>query len=266
MQTEKLLTEMLMTDTSEDMFFQKSREKSMLVSLVPKVYKKHKTMTDCVKYLSTVNKIENDLSGIYFGAGKFKVNDELSNSKVRYIAQELASAIDENSVAKIKQLKSKFGNDKEFLTAKNFLNEKCKEIWNVFENKDTLIKLPKEAMKALGITNQPLLEFLLGNSIRYYEKDGGNTTAVTIGSILNNKNLDYTIEDIHKFLRTAAIKEKLNFNLNTVKYLITEQNYTKLNLQDLGVEQKVISQAVQSISFKNKVKYYVRILHSKMRA
>ena len=72
MQTEKLLTEMLMTDTSEDMFFQKSREKSMLVSLVPKVYKKYKTMTDCVKYLSTVNKIENDLSGIYFGAGKFK--------------------------------------------------------------------------------------------------------------------------------------------------------------------------------------------------
>ena len=125
----------------------------------------------------------------------------------------------------------------------------AKEIWNVFENKNTLIKLPKEAMKALGITNQPSLEFLLGNSIRYYEKDGGNTTSVTIYSILNNKNLDYTIEDVHKFLRTAAIKEKLNFNLNTVKYLITEQNYTKLNLQDLGVEQKVISQAVQKYIF-----------------
>lgn len=266
MQAEKLLTEMLMTESSEDMFFQKSMGKSMLVSLVPKVRKKHKTMTDCVKYLSIANNIERNLSGVYFGAGNLKLNDELSNSKVRYIAQELAVALDENSVEKIKQLKAKFGNDKEFLVAKKFLNEKCEEIWNVFENKNSILNLPKEAMKTLGITNQPTLDFLLGNSIRYYEKDGGNTTAGTISSILNNKNLDYTIKDIHKFLKTTAAKEKLKFNLNTVKYLILEQNYTKFNLQDLGIEQKIISEAVRNISFNNKFKYYLRNLYSKIRA
>ena len=46
----------------------------------------------------------------------------------------------------------------------------AKEIWNVFENKNTLIKLPKEAMKAFRNYQSAVTEFLLGNSIRYYEK------------------------------------------------------------------------------------------------
>lgn len=64
------------------------------------------------------------------------------------------------------------------------MDKKCKEIWDVFEFKKIKLKIPHAAMKSLGITNQPTLEFLLGDSIHLFEKDNGNSTANIISSIL----------------------------------------------------------------------------------
>ena len=77
-----------------------------------------KTLTECVKYFSKINDIENNLSGISFGFTNYSLNDEMSSQKVRKIALMLAKAIDENSVEKIKELKYLLA------TIKNYLSEK----------------------------------------------------------------------------------------------------------------------------------------------
>ena len=61
-----------------------------------------KTLTECVKYFSKINDIENNLSGVSFGFTNYSLNDEMSSQEVRKIALMLAKAIDENSVEKIK--------------------------------------------------------------------------------------------------------------------------------------------------------------------
>ena len=68
-------------------------------------------------------------------------------------------------------------------------------------------------MKTLGITNLPSLEFMLDESVRFYENDGGSTTVDIIRSILTNKNLDYTFEDIYEFLLSAHKKYCCDYNL-----------------------------------------------------
>ena len=214
---------------------------------------KPKTLLDCVKYFSKVNDVEQDLVGISFGFENIVLNEELSDKKVRHLAEELAIAIDNNCVWRVKDLKKEYGNLKEFSLAKDFLNKKCKEVWNVFDSK--IKNIPHEAMKALGITNKPNLETILGDSVRFYEKDGGNSTARIIASILSNKNLDYSISDIHKFLKLAHEKEKFNCNLTTIEYLITSQNYDKYKLFDLGVGKLSIYKTYKGLSFKNKCRF-----------
>lgn len=258
MQTENLLMENLM-ETSDEIFFHKGKAESLLLSFSNnKKHNKQKTMTDCVKYFTAMYDIDNTLSGLCTGYEKFAFNDELSGKKVRYIAQELASALDKNSVSYIKKIKQKYGNDEEFLSAKKFIDQKCKEIWNVFDSKNTVLHIPKEAMKALGITNQPKLEFMLGNSIRYYEKDCDYSTAIIISSILENKNMTYTMEDIHKFLKNTARKENLKYNTKTVSYLITEQTYNRSKLKDLGVTGDMINLVLKTLPFKIRMLYFLR--------
>lgn len=214
---------------------------------------KPKTLLDCVKYFSKVNDVEQDLVGISFGFENIVLNEELSDKKVRNLAEELAIAIDSNCVWRVKDLKKEYGNLKEFSLAKDFLNKKCKEVWNVFDSK--IKNIPHEAMKALGITNKPDLETILGDSVRFYEKDGGNSTARIIASILSNENLDYSISDVHKFLKLAHEKEKFNCNLTTIEYLITSQNYDKYKLFDLGVGKLSIYKTYKGLSFKNKCRF-----------
>ena len=213
-----------------------------------------KTLTESVKYFSKINDIENDLSGISFGFANYSLNDEMSNQRVRKIALMLAKAIDENSVEKIKELKKQYGNEKEFAMAKKFLDKKCKEIWDVFEFKKIKLKIPYAAMKTLGITNQPTLEFLLGDSVRLFEKDNGNSTANIITSILKNENLTYKMEDIHKFLK----KENGHYNFRTAAYLISEQNYNRRKLLELGVKKDTVEQALKIISVRAKLRYCLR--------
>ena len=214
---------------------------------------KPKTLLDCVKYFSKVNDVEQDLVGISFGFDNIILNEELSDKKVRHLAEELAVAIDNNCVWRVKDLKKEYGQLKEFSLAKDFLNKKCKEVWNVF---DTRVKnIPHNSMKALGITNKPDLESILGDSVRFYEKDGGNSTSRIIATILNNENLDYTISDIHKFLKLHHEKEKFNCNPKTIEYLISSQNYDKYKLFDLGVGKLSIYKTYKGLSFKNKCRF-----------
>jgi len=198
-----------------------------------------KTLASCV-CCSTVNK--NNPYGAFF-------NDEnLYDNLERAITMELAKALDNNSIQKIKHLKNKYGHLKEFKNAKEFLNKKCKEIWNVYDNTPNM---PQEAMKCLGITNQPNLDFIFGNSLKYYEKDNSDTTSYIISSTLKNENLSYTIDDIHNYFKKSNYK----YNFKTVKYLIAEQNYSKEKLYDLKIEKETIDQALKSLPLKYRLKF-----------
>ncbi len=196
-----------------------------------------KTLSDYTKTIYIQN--ENEIS----------FNTELSDNLTRRIIQKLANAIDKNSVEEVKKLKFEYGHEKEFKKAQKFLNDKCKQVWNVYDNP---INPPLEAMKVLGITNKPSLDFILNNSIKIFEKDGGNMTARMIESILNNKNLDYTIDDIHKYLCEMSLKEKCKYNAQTVKYLILTHNYDKLKLSQIGVNKEFIKEILKSLTLKQK--------------
>ena len=122
------------------------------------------------------------------------------------------------------------------------------------EMMDMFNYMDQAAMKSLGITNQPTLEFLLGDSIHLFEKDNGNSTANIISSILKNDNLTYKIEDIHNFLK----KENEHYNFRTVAYLISEQNYDRRKLLELGIKKDTVEQALKTIPIKARLRYCLR--------
>lgn len=205
----------------------------------------------------STKKIKSLASKIYYfdiKGNSFLLNSELTDRKTCQIAMALAKAIDNNSVSEIKRLKFEYGDSKEFLQAKNYLNTKCKEVWDVFADKGKRFAIPKEAMKALGITNQPTLEFLLGDSIKYYEKDNGTTTVDIILSILANENLSYTLEDIYSFLQKSYQKGESKFNLITVSYLASRLDYNYEKLAKIGVENKLYRQILVKLPIKEKLR------------
>ena len=202
-----------------------------------------KTLSSCVCH-SSLN-INNPYCALF-------ADENLYDNLERAITTELALALDSNFVERIKYLKNKYGHLKEFKSAKEFLNKKCKEVWNVYENPKNL---PKEAMKCLGITNQPDLDFILGNSLKYYEKDDSDTTSYIISATLKNENLSYTIDDIHKYLKEMNKKSKCKYNFKTILYLIKEQNYTKEKLADLGADKNTVETALKSLPLKYRLKF-----------
>ena len=206
-----------------------------------------KSLCDAVKYL-----IPNVNENVYF---MFCANDDLADKKVLIIAQKLAKAIDKNSVEEVKALKKEYENDIEFAKAKKYLDQKCKEVWNVYETKN--VTVPYAAMKTLGITNRPSIDFLLKESVKYFENDNGTTTVDIIKSVLKNKKLDYTIGDIHDYLVCMNKKEKCKYNFNTVKYLIENHNYNSVQLSELGFNKDELANIFKKLGFKNKVKFIV---------
>ncbi|MBD5401634.1 hypothetical protein HDR58_02375 [bacterium] len=255
---EKLLTGISNVNIAQELDLLNDNLVTSMVGVGSRKHEQAKTLASCVQYFSKLNDIENDLSGIRFGFDNVVLNDELSDKKVRNIAYMLAEAVDSNSVERIRQLKFEYGNDKDFLVAKEFLNEKCKEIWNVFNSSDKNTRIPYDAMKALGISNQPSLEFLLGNSIRYYEKDNGVSTANLIEKILNNENIHYDLTQIHKYLKTLCEKEKCKYNFRTVEYLISQQNYGLSGLQELGIDKVLIKKVFCKLNFKHRICFLIK--------
>ena len=223
-------------------------------------YSVPKTLSDCIKNINYANLTNNILSK----TKNEDANESLLNYKTLEITQLLADAIDKNAVLKVKILKDKYGHLDEFAVAKQILNNKCKELWNAYETKNKKLKIPKDAMKALGITNQQSLDVLLGDTIRYFEKDEENTTSFVISSILKNENLDYTLADIHRYLKQMMKKENCFLNYNTVTYLIKFHDYTKLKLLDLGVDDITIKRALKNIGAKDTLKYYYSNIRQKI--
>lgn len=220
-----------------------------LIDLSCKKSSKINNLSSAVKYLKE------------FSLANVVINEELADKKVYELTKRLSDAIDKNSVAEIKYLKHIYGDTKEFALAKEFLNKKCKKVWDVFENKHFRMKIPQQAMRALGITNRPSLEYLLADSIKYYEKDNGSTTVDIIKSVLENPNIDYSFDEIFGYLTTMQKTEKCKYNFITVKYLAEKLEYNKKSLEQIGIDKKCLNKLFKTLSFKNKLKFIIKIFH-----
>lgn len=174
------------------------------------------------------------ISQFNLNSGNLSLNDELSNRKVYNIALKLAKAIDRNSSNDIKFLKNQYGTTKEFILAKDFLNRKCKQVWDVYEKNFEIENVPYEAMKTLGISNKQPLDFYLETFLKYFEKDGGTTTVDIINSLIKNPYSGYKFEDIFEYFKSN--KGKFKFNQNTIAFLAEKLNYNRKELLKLGIE------------------------------
>jgi len=206
------------------------------------------TLTSCVSYFH-----KNPFCGT-----NLVLDCGLTDKKTARIAYELAVAVDKNSVEDVKFLKRRYGNEPEFLKAKEFLDIKSKQVWDVFENKNSTKNIPYQAMKVLGITNLPTLDFLLADSLKFYEKDGGSTSVDIMRSILNNKNLHYKFEDIYNFLRRYSKKNCIEYNMKTVSYLMQSLDYDKAKLNIAGVTDEAIKLALSKSSVFDRIKYFYK--------
>ena len=228
-----------------DMFFDRSFNK-----------KQFPTLTSSLNYIEKIN----PYAGYNFGI--LQIEENLRNEQVRNIIFELAKAIDANSELEIKRLKAKYANTKEFAQAKTFLDRKAKEIWNVFDNKNTELKLPKAAMKTLGISNQPSLDFLFEDTLKYFEKENSTTTVEVIKSVLNNINIDYSFDEILKYLKTMHEKRIFDYNFHTAKYLSQQLNFDKNKLNNLGITKNQVNEIFKTLSASKKIKcilnYYLK--------
>jgi hypothetical protein len=204
-----------------------------------------KNLTSCINYFYT-----DPILGLCH-------NSELSDKKSIMIAIELAKAIDKNSASTVKEIKAKYCQTKEFAQVKDFLNKKCKQVWNVYENPKNV---PFEAMRALGITNKPSLENLLDDTLKIFEKDNGITTVEVIQSILNNKNFGYSFEDIYNFLKSYKIRTNCKFNLLTVSYLLKKSDYNKSKIKNLGIEPKIIDKIIKTLPLGTQIKIHLKNL------
>ncbi len=185
--------------------------------------------------------------------------DLLYDPTIRKITLELACAIDENSELKVKKLKEKYGELKEFAISKKILDEKCKEVWNVYVPIDNV---PKSAMKVLGITNCPDLDFLLKDCIKIYEKENSEATKYAIAAILKNKNIPYSINDIHRYLESMHKKYGIKYNFLTVSYLISQHSYNYSKLKSVGVKFDTIKKAFMTLDLNAKIKFLFMCLLS----
>lgn len=220
----------------------------------------------CENTSNGLAKSEKNTKSLASSVNSFKTNPfgvlildcDLPDRKAMDIALKLAYAIDRDSVNDIKYLKSKYGAEKEFVSAKEYLNKKAKQVWDVFENRNKKINVPTKSMKALGITNLPSLAFMLDESVKYYEKDGSSTTVDIIRSILTNKNLNYTFDEIFEYLISAHKKYCVEYNLKTVTYLIQWVDCDVKKLSKLGIDDKTIMRALEEFPLKAKLKYLLK--------
>ena len=193
--------------------------------------------------------------------GNLLLNDELSNRKIYNITLKLARALDENSSNDIKYLKNQYGSTKEFITAKEFLNRKCKQIWDTFEKDFDPDKVPYEAMKTLGISNKQPLEFYLDDFLKYFEKDGGTTTVDIINSLTQNKYSGYEFKDICNYLKTN--RQKYKFNQKTISYLAEKLDYNQKELLKLGIEKSELKYFYKNLPILRKLQIFTKNLIKK---
>lgn len=218
------------------------------IAELPSEAQQNKTLLSFVRYLNS-NISEYNL-----------LNCEFCDKKTYEIARQLAIAIDNNSVAEIKRLKYEYGQYPQFAIAKEFLNKKCKILWDVFQCKKKRLNVPKDAMKALGITNVPSLKFMLDECLKFYEKDNGSTTVDIILSILNNPNLDYSFDDIFKYLVKRRENFDIKFNMITVAFAAKNLDYNFDKIKTLGVSKDELKVIFKQLPLKEKFKNLSKFL------
>jgi len=243
-------------DIVNDLFTQNNNIEMFCTNLFEQNTKKKHSLSSSISYFAPT--IDGEIQHFSQDCGALALNYELPNKKAVYIALELAQAIDENSCEKIREIKKKYIDIKEFAQAKDFLNNKCKQVWDVFENQKTKLIVPEKAMKTLGITNIPDIEFLLSDSLRYFEKDNGKSTINIISRILKNENLKFTLDDICEFLHNFSIKNNIKYNKNTIEYLSYELNYDIQKLNYIGISKKSIIDVLKKASLKVKIKSLIK--------
>lgn len=239
-----------------DLFMQNENIEAFCTNVFEQNIKNKHSLSSSITYFAPT--IDGEIQHFSQDCGALTLNYELPNKKAVYIALELAQAIDKNSAEDVRKIKQKYIDQKEFAQAKDFLNNKCKQVWDIFENQKTKLVIPEKAMKVLGITNIPSLEFLLSDSLKYFEKDNGNSTINIISRILNNKNLNYTLDDICEFLHTFAAKNKIKYNQNTIKYLSYELNFNIPKLNFIGISKKSVIEILKNAQFKVKIKTLIK--------
>ena len=72
---------------------------------------------------------------------------------------------------------------------------------------------------------------------------------------MNNENIPYTIDDIHKYLETMHKSKAVKYNFNTIRYLIYKHHYEREKLYSLGADKDTITQAVKSLPLKIRLKF-----------
>lgn len=218
------------------------------IAELPSDAEQSKTLLSFVRYLNS-------------GMSEYNLlNCEFCDKKTYEIARQLAIAIDNNSVIEIKRLKYEYGQYPQFAIAKEFLNKKCKIVWDVFQSKNKQLNVPKDAMKALGISNIPSLQFMLDESLKFYEKDNGSTTVDIILSILNNPNLDYTFEDIFDYLAARRAKSDIKFNMITVSFVAKNLDYNFQKIKMLEIDKNELKIVFKNLPIKEKFKNLPKFL------
>jgi len=206
-------------DILDGIFIQNSFANSITACKTAKTY----------SFVSYLTRFDMNEGNVFLGC-------ELTDVKVYNIALKLAQALDKNSVAEIKLLKQQYKGQKEFLKAREYLSRISKKIFDVYDKNYNAANMPEKAMLTLGITNIPSLDFLLLNSLTYFEKDGGSTTVDIISSILKNKNLHYSFDDIYNYLKLN--KTKIKYNQITANYLAQKLAYNSSKIEALGITPK----------------------------
>ena len=107
----------------------------------------------------------------------------------------------------VKQLKAKFGNDKEFLVAKKFLNEKCEEIWNVFPGFSQYEV--RSALAKCGLTTKHI-------ESKVKVLSGGEQAKVRLCKLINRESNILLLDEPTNHLDVDA-KEELKRSLKAYK-------------------------------------------------
>ena len=194
--------------------------------------------------------------------GRILLDGDFSNRKVYNLALRLARALDNNSPNDIKFLKMQYGATQEFLLAKDFLDRKCKQIWDVFDKDFNPDKVPYEAMKMLGISNKQPIGFYLENFLTYFEKDGGTTTVDIINSLIQNTHSGYTFDDIYDYFK--ATRRKYKFNQITIAFLASKLDYNQKELLKVGVEKSDLRVFYKNLPILRKIQILIKNLLKKM--
>lgn len=205
-----------------------------------------------INFVTSNDAVTNSIGGTVFESGAIITQDELKDSKFRYVVRELAKAVESNSAKNVENAVKLHKNNKHFEAAKQYLDSLAKEVYDPFDQYRLFVfkmtnppkaPIPIVGMQALGITyKQPLKDLV---------------QFLNIDDILNNKYLHYTPQDIMNHFN--AMKSNKNYQMrywlfseqNVIDF-ITNKHATADELKAIGVPKRTIKSALKFIKESSK--------------